>query len=494
MNMKINLKLMQVVSLLFLITLAFSCDDFLDTKPLSNGVFIDETDEGGPIYANASELESALSGAYADFKNEYFMLDYFVNGDAQSDNAYAGGDDPDNFQLRGFDIDPSNNNVSRDWGYLYGTIGKVNRVRNNADSVRDAALTTQRRNEIKGEAAFIRAYIYFQMVQLWGEVPLVTEEVTSINVDNIEEIYPLLFPERATVAEIYEQIIVDLEYALANVRTTAPNKEFATKGAANAMLAKVYATIEPHDWNKVSEYCDAVIAGGYTLVGEYTDLWSMNNNENENTTESILEINCYNWDSGGNWGVYMFDGTDWKKFNTPTNDLVAAYEAEGDVIRLNANVRFADVTGVWTDQYWPLNHYPFINKYQDFSGAQNFILIRLADILLLKAEALNELNQVTEAAALVNQVRARVDLGPTPAATQDAMRLAIENERRLELAFEGHRWYDLKRTGRAIPVINALEDGSGTNLGYVLTPEKMLWPIPQQELDKNEKLTQNDGY
>ena len=489
-----NFKLIRVAVLILLAGLAVSCEDFLDTKPISNGVLEPSDEEGGPIYATAAELESALAGTYGDFKNEYFMLDYFVNGDAQSDNAYAGGDDPDNFQLRGYDIDPNNDNVSRDWRYLYAMIGKANRVYNNADAVTDAALTTQRRNEIKGESAFIRAYCYFQMVQLWGEVPLVVQEVVSINPGNIEEIYPLLFPARATVPEIYTQIVADLEYALANVRTTAPNKEFATKGAANALLAKVYATMEPHDWNKVNTYCDAVIAGGYSLVAEYSDLWAMNNNANENTTESILEINCINWDAGGNWGVYMFDGTDWKKFNTPTNDLVEAYEAEGDDIRLNANVKFADVTGVWTDQYWPLNNYPFIGKYQDFSGAQNFILIRLADIMLLKAEALNELNQVSEAAELVNEIRARVDLDPTEADTQAEMRLAIEHERRLELAFEGHRWYDLKRTGRAIDVINALKNGSGVSLGYNLTPEKMFWPIPQQELDKNDKLEQNSGY
>lgn len=468
-----------------------SCDNFLDTEPVSNGVVIDTSGDEGPLYETASELESALGGAYGDFKNEYFMLDMFVNGDAQADDAYAGADNPANFQIDEYEIVSTNSDVSRDWGYLYGTIGKVNRVINNAELVDDPALTDQRRDQIVAEAKFIRAYCYFQLVQLFGDVPLVIQEVTSINAGNLLEIYPLLFPERSLTADIYAQIISDLETALPHVATTAPDKGYATKGAVNTLLAKVYAARSPQDWNKVKDYCDAVIEGGYSLLPEYDQLWD---NAHENSAESIFEINCYDWDTGGNWGASMFGGTDWKKFNTPTNDIVQAYEDEGDDIRMNSNIVFSDVTGKWTDPYWPLTNYPFINKYRDFSGAQNFIVYRLADVMLLKAEALNELNEVTAAADLVNEIRARVDLDPTTAATQADMRLAIEKERRFELAFEGHRWYDLKRTGRAIEVINALKNGSGQSLGYNLTESKLVWPIPQAERDKNTKLTQNNGY
>jgi hypothetical protein len=118
----------------------------------------------------------------------------------------------------------------------------------------------------------------------------------------------------------------------------------------------------------------------------------------------------------------------------------------------------------------------------------------LADIILLKAEALNEQGDVSAAATLVNQIRSRVDLPNTTATTQESMRLAIEKERRLELAFEGHRWFDLKRTGRAIEVINNAIGPDGNKYGYNLTPNGLLWPIPQSELDKNELLTQNPGY
>lgn len=468
-----------------------SCEDFLDVKPVSQGIAVENAGSDSLLYETADEAEAALNGVYNDFKNEYFMLDMFLNGDAQSDDAYAGADNPDIFQIDDYEIVATNANVGRDWGYLYSMIGKANRVINNVELVPDPALTDARKQQIKGEASFIRAYANFDLVRLYGDVPLVTQEVRSISAENLEQVYPLLFPERVSAEAVYDQIIADLEFALQTVRTTAPDKGYATVGAVNALLAKVYATREPHDWAKVKEYCDAVIAGGYSLLPEYDQLWD---NAHENSSESIFEINCYNWDTGGNWGVFMFYGDDWKKFNIPSNDLVQAFEEEGDDIRMNASIAFLDVTGKWTDPHWPASHYPFVNKYRDFSGAQNFIIYRLADILLLKAEALNELGDTEGAAELVNEVRARVDLEPITAGSQADMRIAIAKERRLELAFEGHRWFDLKRTGRAIEVMNSATDGNGNSLGYQLTEEKLVWPIPQSERDKNTKLTQNPGY
>jgi predicted HNH restriction endonuclease len=192
----------------------------------------------------------------------------------------------------------------------------------------------------------------------------------------------------------------------------------------------------------------------------------------------------------------MFVGMDWKKFNIPSNDLVAAFDAENDQIRKNASIKFMDVTGKWSDANWPQNNYPFAYKYRNSisPSPQNYIFMRLAEILLLKAEALNETGDVNGAATLVNQIRARVDLLPTNATDQNSMRLAIEKERRLELAFEGYRFYDLKRTGRAIEVINSTKGATGQLLGYQLTENRLLWPIPQAEMDKNLNLVQNSGY
>jgi starch-binding outer membrane protein, SusD/RagB family len=469
-----------------------SCKKFLDREPLSQYTDQDLGSTDTAKYTTAGQAEALLQSAYQDFKNEYYMLDNFVNGDAQADNAYAGADNPANFQIDEFRIDATNANVARDWAYLYGQIAKTNTVIKNVPLITDPALTQARKDQIIGEASFIRAYSYFDLVRLWGDVPLVTDEITSISASNIEQVYPKLYPARAPKADVYTQIITDLQTTIAKAPTSSGSTKFiGTKGAAHALLAKVYATIEPHDWAKVKEHADAVIAAGYSLLPEYNQLWD---NAHENSSEAIFEIDCIDWNTGGNWGVFMFSGTDWKKFNTPTNDIVNAFNAEGDNVRKNASLVFEDVTGKWTDRYWPAGNFPFIYKYRDFSGGQNFILIRLADILLLKAEALTELNDLTGAKALLNQVRTRAKLGNTIANTQAELRLAIEKERRLELAFEGHRWYDLVRTERAIPVMNALRDGNGASLGYNLTENKLVWPIPQSERDKNPNLTQNPGY
>lgn len=485
---------MKTINYIFLILVAgftFACNDYLDIQPQSQGVAISNTSADSLLYKTASEVEAALAGTYGDFRNEYFELDIFVNGDAQSDDAYAGADNPANFQIDEYSIDATNTNVSRDWAYLYSTIGKANAVINNVDAVPD--LASDRKLEIKGEAMFIRAYMYFQLVQLWGDVPLQLTEVTTISVELLPELFPIMFPPRAPQDEVFAQIISDLEFAASNVKTVQADKGYVTVGAANALLAKVYATIQPPQWDKVSQYCDAVINGGYSLLPAYDDLW---NNENENSSESIFEINYEGTSASGNWGASMFRGLDWKKFNTPSNDLVKAFDDENDMIRKNASIIFLDVSGKWSDPYWPQLEYPFINKHRIFTGnsPQNYIFIRLADILLLKAEALNELGDFSAAANYVNQIRARVNLPNTTANSIESMRLAIEKERRLELAFEGHRWFDLKRTARAIEVVNNAIGPNGTPIGYQLTPERLLWPIPQTELDNNTKLIQNPGY
>jgi len=471
----------------------YSCEKFLDLKPLNESIKIENESSDSAYFKSASEVEAALAGAYSDFRNEYFELDYFVNGDAQSDDAYAGADNPANFQIDDYNIDAINSNVSRDWAYLYSTIGKTNYIINNVDDVTDPELTDARKKEVKGEACFIRAFMYFELVRIWGDVPLQLTEIKTISADLLPELYPIMFPARTPQADVYAQIIKDLEFALANVRATAPDKGFATKGAVNTLLAKVYATMEPHDWTKVLKYCNDVIAGGYTLLPDYEQLW---NNTIENSSESIFEINYAGTTSSGNWGASMFLGMDWKKFNIPSNDLVKAFDQEGDMIRKNASIVFMDVTGHWSDQHWPQASYPFAYKYRAYvyPSAQNYIFFRLADVILLKAEALNETGDVTGAAQLVNQIRSRVNLSNTQASTQEAMRLAIEKERRLELAFEGHRWHDLKRTGRAIAVMNAVTEFGGVNMSYNLNENRLWWPIPQSELDKNTRLVQNPGY
>jgi hypothetical protein len=263
-----------------------------------------------------------------------------------------------------------------------------------------------------------------------------------------------------------------------------------TKGAVNSILAKVYATKSPQNWDSVAYYCDQVIPD-YALVSNYNYLWD---NQHKNNSEAIWEFNYVGYSVVGNWIPSQFIGAGWKKFETPTNDLVNDFEAEHDIVRMNASISFVNYG--WADPYWKdVNNYPIVSKYNDpNNGTNDFYQIRLADILLLRAKAYNELGDINNAAKLVDEVRARVKLPPTTANTKDAMAAAILNERRLELAFEGQRWFDLLRTGNAVSVMNAGKDGNGNNLNYNVQPYMLVYPIPQTQLDLNPLLTQNAGY
>jgi hypothetical protein len=455
----------------FVLSVQSGCKkDFLDKKPI-NQVTADQA------FTNAAAAEKLIKGAYDGRYNDYNIWDYQVNGDVRSDNCYAGGDNQANIQIDFFTPNATNGNVSRDWSALYTDIKNANEVIENVPNINDAALDAGgRRNQILGEARGLRAYAYFNLVRLFGPVPLILKTPASIAETQ---------PSKATVDAVYAQIISDLEFAAANTQATSANKGIFTKGAANALLAKVYASIATPDWAKVNTYSDAVIANGYTLFGSFNGLFD---EANENNAESIWEMQ-FDGSQHSNWMPGIVTGTGWKRFDTPTNDLVAAFDAEGDAIRKNASVLFKDVsTDGWSDNYWPKSRYPFVNKHRADTKT-NIYMLRLADILLLKAEALNEISGSgwSQSKVLVDQIRRRASLAATPAADQAAMRLAIEKERRLELAFEGHRWFDLLRTKRTVAVMNAQRDGAG-NVLYNITEAKLYFPVPQAEVDRNPNI------
>jgi SusD family. len=218
-----------------------------------------------------------------------------------------------------------------------------------------------------------------------------------------------------------------------------------------------------------------------------------------NTSESIFEV-TYPVGSG-NWVTWMFgiDHVDpnstynWAKWITPSRDLIQAYENEGDNVRMNQAIVWGQPS--WSNHY-PSDHYPFM--YKTRSKYNSIIKIRLADILLLKAEAYVETGNLQAAAALVNTVRNRAKLADLPATTvssKEKMADAVLNERRLELAYEGQRWFDLVRTGKVFSILNSLNTRDSGRLPMTpVTEETVLLPVPQTQIDKNPNLTQNKGY
>ena len=484
--------LLAIAALLGVSTLP-GCSKLLDKHPVTQVVTSDST-----VSISAADAENTVTGAYITYKGydfglEFNVLDRIVNTDVISDNAYAGGDNTDNITLDLFTANSLNGNVARDWKDAYGIIGKFNINIDQVQQCTDAALTASRKNQILGEIRFMRAYTYFDLVRLYGRVPLFLKPA---NTKSAEELLNSTIIAQSSTDSVYLAILNDLWFAKTTVGDVGANasKQIISKGAVNAALAKVYASMPTPNWDSVLYYCNQVIPN-YTLVPDYTYLWD---NNHKNNSEAIWELNYYGYSAGdqiGNWVPSIFIGGGWKKFNTPSNDLVNDFVTEGDSIRLHASVTFEDVSGQWIDKYWPLNHYPFLTKYNDpNNGINDFYMIRLADILLLKAEALVQKSDIPGAITLVNQVRARVSLPAKTASSADAANTIIANERRLELAFEGHRWYDLKRTGKAIAVMNAVKDGNGNNLNYNVSDYRLILPIPQTQIDLNPLLTQNPQY
>lgn len=477
------------------------CSKILDKKPQTQAIAPDTS-----ANISATDAENQLAGSYTTFKGydfglEFNVFDRIINGDVLADNAYAGGDNTANIQQDNFTFNSLNGDISRDWRDAYGMIGRFNSTIDLVQRSTDPALSAQRKNEILGEVRTMRAFLYFDLVRLYGRVPLI---LTPANTKTSETLINSTIVPQSSTDSVYLAILSDLWFAKNSVPdvSAVPDKMTVSKGVVNSILAKVYATMSNKNWDSVLYYCNQVIPN-YSLLPDYRFLWD---NNHKNNSEAIWELNYSGYSAGdqiGNWipsinvggDIGHYEGGGWKKFNTPTNDLVNAFNAEGDSIRLNASITFLDITGQWTDPNWPANHYPFLTKYNDpANGTNDFYLIRLADILLLKAEALVKKGDIVNAMTLVNQVRARVNLSPKTASSADDADAIIANERRLELAFEGQRWFDLVRTGKALQVMNAQKGGNGQSLNYNVPEYKLIYPIPQEQLDLNPKLTQNPGY
>jgi hypothetical protein len=467
-----------------------SCSKILDKHPETQIV---STKDNATI--SATEAEAQIAGTYTTYRGydyglEFNVLDRITNGDAISDNCYSGGDNTDNITLDNFTANALNGNVARDWKDAYGIIGRINITINQVERCVDPALTAERKKQILGEARFMRAFAYFDLVRLYGKAPLLLKPSDT---KDAQSLLSSTIVRQSSVDSVYDAILKDLWFARSGVRPVgdAGTKFIITTGVVNATLAKVYASRVTPNWDSVAYYCDATIPD-YSLLTDFTFLWD---NNHKNNSEAIWELNYEGYSVIGNWIPSQFIGTDWKKFNVPSNDLVNAFRAEGDNIRLNASVSFSDVTGHWTDAHWNLGDYPFLTKYNDpYNGTNDFYIIRLPDILLLKAEALVEKADITGAMTLVNQVRSRVSLADKTASGPDDARAIIANERRLELAFEGHRWFDLLRTGKALSTMNAQTDSNGANLNYNVQPYRLVMPVPQAQIDLNPLLVQNEGY
>lgn len=464
--------LLLILTIPFLIT---SCNNFIDLDPVSQ-------QNANTFYKDSLEMDQALTAAYNALQSiDQYGGDGFssfmevTSDNTWNENVTMGGGAYASFD--NFIVDPTNIQVQKTWVACYDGIQRCNivitRLEKNDEISEDFKLRKQ------GEAYFLRALTYFNMVRIWGGVPLITEEVTNVN-DAFNH-------TRSTIEAVYEQIIKDLEFAAKYlpVSYNSSNMGRATKGAAQTLLAKVYLT--RNDWQQaLSLLNDVITSGQYDLLNNFADVFSV---DNKNNKESIFEVQFDKTIEGQGYmgGDPLITGSDVN--NLPSANLLKLFEENPDD-RKEASVINLGVQG------WRLY------KWHDTKGTNNgmgfnIIVLRYADVLLMAAETMNELGYgQPKALEYLNLIRKRshaLEYTNLDLPNQEAFREAIAKERRLELAFENHRWFDLLRTNKAIEVLNKSNGASIYPIS--VKPYQLLFPIPQAEIDASgHKLEQNEGY
>ena len=478
------------ISLLLIIIFGlWSCsDDFLEVDSRQN-IAAEDTEE------NITSAQF-VNGVYGMFTDWPYAFAYLGITEIISDNAIKGSSptDPggDKNLLDELTYTSTATSISEMWEHWYKTIGRANYA---IAYIQETADENQER--LIGEAKFLRALTYFYLVRGFGGVTL-QGEVSFVEGEAVVD-PEVDLSQRNSAEEVYAYIEKDLTDAIAAlpVKSAYPAQDLgrATKGAARTLLSKVYLYQEEFD--QALELADAVInSGEYGLEADYAEIWR---EYTENGVESIFEIQARGQAIAH--GVHQYSETQGARgsggwgwgFNVPSQDLVDAYQAAGDEVRMNATIIFAGET-LWDGrEVSPSVENPRYNEKAYSSanegaadGDKNIRVLRLAEIYLIRAEAANELGQTQAAQEALNRVRERVQLDPVSGLSQEALREQIWEERRLELAFEHDRWFDLIRTGQAAEVMQAL--------GLPFDSRHELFPIPEDQLIQTPEMEQNPGW
>ncbi|MEH6658939.1 RagB/SusD family nutrient uptake outer membrane protein [Leeuwenhoekiella marinoflava] len=455
-----------------------SCDDFVEEVDI-----VDPVAEDGEDYQPV-DFVNGVYGMHTEFS---YAFSYLGITDMISDNSDKGSSPTDSGTdkraLDELNFTSSSVSVTAMWTIWYKTIGRASQTIEIANTFEGQTAVPGAR--VIGEAKFLRALNYFWLVRSFGAIPI--QEISLV--------------ERAPVEEVYEYIEQDLLDAIdaLPLKSEYANTELgrATKGAAQGLLAKVYLYQEK--WQEAADMANTVITSNqYSLDPNYANVWRVTG---ENGPGSLFEIQArgeipqhgvqqYSQVQGARGGD---NGWGWG-FNTPSQNLEDAFNEAGDDIRRDATIIFAGETlfdgrvvdaGVENPRYSE-KAYSSANAGQS-DGDKNIRVLRYAEVLLIRAEALNELGQSSAALTPLNLVRTRVELPAITATDQAEVRQAIWTERRLELAMEHDRWFDLVRTGQAEAAMAA--DGK-----TFITGKHELFPIPNNQLVQTPEMVQNPGY
>lgn len=485
-------------SLLYIITcigLLTSCSKFLEEDPKHlitiENFYSTEQDAISAVNSIYAYLNSTSTGSTAGvYHSTFWVLAGLASDEMLNQQPFGAHFD----QISNFTHTPFNSALEEIWSLHYKTISLANIAINRIPQIQMNATT---RDRLVGEAKFLRALMYFNLVRVFGEVPLLLNEE--------EELYP----SKTTTANIYTAINADLVDAIAALPQNYPignGRGRATKGAALALKAKMHLTNK--EWRPAADACEDIFdLNEYELWADFADVFK---HRNRGGKEAVFSVGF--GDAGGAiifWEVGQFNVrllppqlsvegvVNAQGWQVPTMHLYNSYEV-GD--RRKEVTFITEINNEGTIE----NIRPYVQKYWDREtepkgneSSADFPVIRYADVLLMYAEAMNELDNSTVAHEYVNKIRkrARFDgtaelpvLADLSGLSKDQLREAILKERYLELVFEGHRFFDLTRTNQLATKVPIAKPG------VTPAPRNVFFPIPLRETDANPNLKQNELY
>ncbi|MEM1327069.1 MAG: RagB/SusD family nutrient uptake outer membrane protein [Bacteroidota bacterium] len=489
----------RIFFILFIGLFGSACEDFLDRQPL------DQITTNN-FYKNVNEVNLAIIGSYAPLLDIDWTGKGWMITEVPSDNSMPGGTDPDFSPIDNFTVTADNLIVGNYWARHYQLITYANTI---VDKLSRSEISEVERLPLEAEAKFLRAVAYFDLVRVFGGVPLITNP----------PVYGqgLLYP-RATVIEVYELIKSDFQFGVDHlpVERSGVNLGRATKGAALGLLAKAYLT--RREYKQAKAVTEAIMELGiYDLLDDYKDNFELATSDNN--IESIFQVQyagCGPFGTGNpmqaffapwgegitkdrdGWGSHIPTGPN---VSTPNTTIMDVFE-EGDLRKkwtvMTAGEFYPSINPEDGGYTYPTTGASAsagnIKKYVVGSASnvcfmstpQNAHVIRYSDVLLTYAESIMEIeggiSSNPEALAAFNAVRTRAGLEPLTQIDKEVML----HERRVEFAFEGHRWFDLLRSGKTIEIMSI--HGKNPDL------HNLLFPIPSGELQINPNLEQNPGY
>jgi hypothetical protein len=475
------------------------CDQFLEPKP---------TDVLAPenFYRSAADAVSAVNSVYSQSQWVYFWIWY--ESDVASDDAFATPNyGADGHQLASYTFDPTLWSINDLWTNAYITINKANIV---LDRVPPIVMDVAERNRVLGEAHYLRALMYFQLVRMFGDVPLMEQEAKSVADARIA---------RTPAAQVYALIVSDLQTAMNDLSPSYSGADLgrATSGAATSLLAKVY--LNQKDYNNAAKYAGQVMSSGqYSLNARWLDNFKIS--DEFVNPESIFEINY-----GAPEQTPGVVGSVQTLFTLPSGfpggDAYGLIQVNPDLIALySANDQRGNGATYMTSPYttalgdvvtWGVPNGAAFHKWIDETDSKdmtarswqqmpnNWIIQRYADVVLIYAEAVSSGGTATNgtAEAALNQIRARGGISTVSGLGSAALTDSIRVERRREFAFEGQRWFDLSRWG----ILDATVKAKTLQMQALFPGETSvhgapsnLFPIPDGQINSNSLLTQNPGW